>query len=339
MKEMTGAGMTLGRISYFTHVGGFDLSQGYGVAGFNIVKSLQEVGFETPFNDHSAPVGLNFTQPPEFQFHEGQHVIGYTPWESTELGHAWLRPMNKVDEMWTTSPLIAQWFEDAGVQPVKVFQHGIDHAWTPFEREPGDVLRFLHLGSPAPRKCGGMVVRAFLDAFEDDPRYKLTIKSNGPCDIRINPAAGFLMTPDQYSRNIDVVTENMTTEKLIMLHYQHHVLVYPSYGEGFGFIPLQAMATGMPVIMNTTWAPYSRYVPWELSIPDRLVDTKWPDMHPGRVLEPDYDSLVEAMIRIAGNYDRYRKKALDNSTLIHEEYDWTRLTREAFAPIIERFYS
>lgn len=325
------------QISFHTHEGGLDTTQGYGYAGYHIVDSLQRLGHTTPFNYAGAPVQIDFTQPYYYQYHEGQYHIGYTPWESTELHENWNNLMNMCDEVWTTSPWCAKVFEDNGVtKPIHIYEHGIGHEWSPFRRRSKNVLRFLHHGEPAVRKNGHKAFQAFVELFGNDPRYELTLKSNGYTTIRAKRIDGSIAQVHEIYKNVNVVKEVLDLPDLISLYKMHHVLIYPSFGEGFGFIPLQAMATGMPVIMNTSWAPYSQYGVG-LDVEDRLIKTPWPNVHPGQMLEPDFDSLKEQMQRAADDFETFSDRAFEVAPEIHEVYDWTNVTERAFAHIVERF--
>ncbi len=322
-------------ISYFTHPGGLETSTGFGYAGFNIVTALQALGHKVTFDDPDAPVQLEFTQPNDYTKRAGQLAIGYTPWESTELKPEWIEHMDVPDLRWCTSELNKQWFEELGYTVDGVFHHGITHNWTPRRRKVRNgKIRFLHVGEPAPRKSGQMVFDAFINLFRDNPDYSLTIKGNQYNTIRHDPKmTGVLMTPDQFS-NVRLMIENITEEQMVSLFHSHDVLVYPSWGEGFGFIPLQALATGMPTIMNTTWAPYEKFT-LGLNVEDRLVQSPWPDMHPGKMLEPSQESVEKQMIEVAENFNYYSLAAYRQAEQIHQEYDWRKVCNDAFAPLEE----
>jgi glycosyltransferase involved in cell wall biosynthesis len=328
------------QISYGTHAGGLEVTQGYGYAGYNIIKSLQELGHTTPFNHPDAPVQFDFTQPYYYQWHPGhnQYHIGYTPWESTQLMDGWVDAMNACDEVWTTSDWCMDVFEKAGVtKPLFLFPHGIEHIWKPFRRlYSGQKLRFLHVGEPAHRKCGQMAFDAFVELFGNDNRYHLTIKSNGYSTIRAKLPSGEIADPEERYHNVTIIREVLDINDLISLYNKSHVLLYPSYGEGFGFIPLQAMASGMPTIMNTTWAPYRDYSVG-LNVTDREVDTLWPEVHPGKVLEPNFESLKEQMARAADDFETYADAAFEVAPSIHLAYDWKNVTEAAFEHVVKRF--
>jgi glycosyltransferase involved in cell wall biosynthesis len=314
------------------------MSTGYGYAGFNIVDSLIKLGHSVPFNSSKAPVMINFTMPHFYIINQNQYSIGYTPWESTKLQDGWATTMNFCDEIWTTSDLMAEWFKAEGVtQPLYVYEHGIASEWTPKFRKKSGPIKFLHVGEPAERKGGQLVVDAWMELFKNDPRVSLTIKANGFNTTRVQ-GDGWLLRPDQASNNVNLIIENVDLKDLIKLYHDHDVLLYPSWGEGFGLIPLQGIATGMPVIFNHKWAPYRRFAN-DLDIEDRLVPvlTDFEGIHPGMVFQPSKQSLKQHMLEIVDNFEDYSHDAFEIAPRVHEEYNWLRVTENAFKHIVERF--
>lgn len=213
-------------ISFNTHKHGLTPARGFGVAGLSIVESLQELGHTVPFDYPDAPVQINFTHPENFVPRENQYQILYVPWESTDLKPGWREKMNLADEIWTPSDLIAKWFKNAQItKPIYVYQHGVSDIWKPKVREPSKKLRFLHHGSEASRKCGQMVLDAFIETFgRDNNEVTMTFKSNGPPPMR-GKISGFLMTPEKMSNNIKVISNEFSDEHLVNLYHLNHVLV------------------------------------------------------------------------------------------------------------------
>lgn len=325
------------KISFHTVKDNLDTTRGYGNAGMHVVTSLQALGHEVPFDDETAPVQISFCPPHWYKFHEGQYKIGYTPWESTELPAGWVEKMNECDEVWATSEWVADVYKDAGVtKPIYVYHHGLDHKWVPEKREVGDVVKFLHMGEPALRKGGQMTVDAFRAVFGDREDVHLTIKAYHQHFLRVWDN-GKITTPDKAYNNVTVIVDSIPESELMELYYNNDVLVYPSYGEGFGLIPLQALGTGMPVISTHAWAPYSKYLK-EYSIGARYDRSIWA-LHPGDVLYPKYDDLKATMRLIADDeelkfaHNLYFQRAEE----IHEEYDWVAETKRAFEHIVTKF--
>lgn len=325
------------KISFHTIKENLDTTRGYGTAGFRMVTSLQELGHEVPFDDASAPVQISWNPPQWYKFHEGQYRIGYTPWESTELPDGWLKAMNECDEIWATSEWVGNVYEMAGVKrPVHVYEHGLDKRWAPRKRQAGDVIKFLHMGEPALRKGGQMTVDAFREVFGDREDVHLTIKAYNQHFLRVWHN-GEITTPDKAYNNVTIITEQMHSGELLDLYYEHDVMVYPSYGEGFGFIPLQALGTGMPVISTHAWAPYDKHLK-EYCIGSRYDRSIW-SLHPGNVLYPSYDDLKNTMRFIANReelefaHNLYYLRAEQ----VHTEYDWVTKTEQAFKHLVPKF--
>ena len=326
-------------LSFFTPNVNLTRATGYGYASANIIESLQTLGHRIGYGYHKAPVQINFCQPFQFKLHKNQYQIGYTPWESTVVPETWKPNMNLVDEYWATSDWNAQVYEDAGIKkPIKVYPHGIDKIWKPKRREQKEVLKFLHVGEPAPRKAGQMVVDAFGFLFGNNPNYSLTIKAHLNNTTRVYDNyidRNIIGLPNVIYNNIKIITDEMPEEQLVQLYHDHDVLIYPSYGEGFGFIPLQALATGMPTICTAGWAQYSKFL-GPLKLKSRL--TKSPFMNlDGLVFEPDYQHLLELMRDVANDFKAYAGYYYAQSTKIHEEYNWLQLTNNAFEDIFKKF--
>lgn len=327
------------RISFFTPTINLKNSNGYGYAGLNIVEALKREGHEVPYGDPKSPVQINFAQPEHFKMHRKQYQIGYTPWESTVVPERWREMIEATDEMWTTSDWCANVFEDNGYKNIKVYPHGIQDIWKPKRRKESDTIKFLHIGEPAPRKAGQLVVDAFGHLFGNKPGYSLTIKAYHNNTTRVYNniiERNIIGLPQNVYNNVKVITEELSNDQLVRLYHEHDVLVYPSYGEGFGFIPLQALATGMPTICTSGWAHYEDYL-GPLKIKSELIDSPWPFPHEGKVFEPNYTSLVENMRDVVHNFNAYAGYYFAQSTKIHEDYNWDRLTKNAFENIFKKF--
>lgn len=312
------------------------LSTGFGQAGYHMAMSLQKLGHNVGFKNPDAPVELAFTHPPFWSWSNKEaHHIGMAVWESTKLPAGWLPRMKHVDELWTASPVIAQWFEAAGAPKAHVYEHGVDcSVWKRKKRRPYDgVLRFLSVGSPASRKNAQMALDAFRAAFGDQDDVHLTIKA-----YQYNNAmAPGNKHPHRVYKNVSLIKEDYSQAQQVHLTHLHDVLVYPSSGEGFGLIPLEAMATGMPVICTEAWAGYKRFILKELRLSSELGESPWPNEHPGNVFLPDFDHLVALYREAYANFDYLSNMAYANSFKIEKEYDWTRLTEKAFAHVVGNF--
>lgn len=303
-------------------------ANGFGQASYQIVSSLQRLGHEVRLFDKTAPVEFAFCQPEYWQWsNKSAYHIGYVPWESTHVPEKWKYYMRGADEIWTTSPLVASWFKDAGIE-AKVYQHGVDSSvWTRKKRVRNGPVKLLHIGEPAVRKGGPLVLQTFTDRFAFDDDATLTIKSNGPTDLRSDLP------------NVTIIEDKYSEEELVKLVHDHDVLVYPSWGEGFGLIPLQAMSTGMPTIITEGWAPYEYLVNQSLLVSTDWSPSPWPKVHPGKMLRPNPIDLGWALEDAVEDFDHYAEFCDMLAVDVHEDYNWDKLTAEAFAPVVSRFDS
>jgi glycosyltransferase involved in cell wall biosynthesis len=294
-----------------------------------------------PFASPEAPVEIAFCQPDWSNWsNPDAYHIQYTPWESTELHKGWVEAFNgNCDEVWTTSELNAQWYKDAGVtKPIYVYEHGLTPLGNPVRRERREKLKFLHVGEPAMRKGGQLALQAFRDVFGGRTDVHLTIKAFRRSAIRVYDSTGSIRgLPHEIYKNVTTVYNEVSEEEMHQIYTGHHALVYPSWGEGFGFIPAEAALTGMPVVSPHVWAPYANHLIPELDIKSELVDSPWPDTHPGKMYRPDYESLKQGLIKIDEDYDRLAGLAFRKSFGLQEDFDWEKKTAAAFKHIVEKF--
>jgi len=68
-----------------------------------------------------------------------------------------------------------------------------------------------------------------------------------------------------------------------------------------------------------------------------LVDSEWTHAHPGKVFEPNYQHLLELMRDVSFNFNAYSGYYYAQSTKIHEEYNWIKLTKNSFDHIFKKF--
>jgi glycosyltransferase involved in cell wall biosynthesis len=331
-------------ISYYTIKAGLNPAVGFGYAGKNIVKSLNNLGYDVSFANPKSTIQLNFTQPQHFKLHRNQYQIGYTPWESTSMRPDWVETFNACDEVWTTSDWCAQVFKDNGItSPIYVYPHGIEDIWKPKRRvvKEGQPLKFLHIGEPSPRKDGQLVLDTFIKLFGNNANYHLTIKAHGFNTSRVYDKEGSIIgLPHEMFNNITLITEEFSEEDLVKLYHNHHVLVYPTWGEGFGFIPLQGLATGMPVISTYDWSHYVNYM-GPLKLKSKLTDETLPravgDGHIGKMFKPDAKHLEELMREVTIDYKAYSGYYFAQADKIHKDYNWDQLTKKAFERLSEKF--
>jgi len=224
-------------------------NQGYAVAAVETIQALQRKLVKVDWNDTTPYVHVNFIQPEFYEGHRGQYRIGYTPWESTVIPDSWIGQMRQQDEIWTPSTFCKEIFDSYNVNDtVRVVPHGINTEIFPIvDRERTDKFVFLHIGGPTERKGAQRVARAFTEVFKDIEDAYLVMKSHGPSEARWYDGKIYRGNINNHPR-VQVFDGEMDEEAIMELYRIAHCCVYPSNGEGFGMIPFQAIATGLPTI-------------------------------------------------------------------------------------------
>jgi len=319
-------------ISFFTNIGDLNTHTGYGIAGFNMVTSLQKNGYKVTFDDSTPSVQLNFCQPPFYGDHlsHNQYNIHLYVFESTELQPGWAEIMQEVDEIWTASEWNKNQLEDLGFKVAQVYPHGIEPMFIPKKKRLNGPIKFLHNGIPAPRKGGQQCFNAFRAAFGNSKDVQLILKAKDYSDVRKYDHSGSIIGyPDG---NVKLKLQMLEREELPGLYHNADVFVGNSAGEGFGFPMLEALATGTPAIVTKEWAEYKEFL-GPLGLESRYIDSPWPDMHPGKVTMPEFDDLVDKMRFAVENIDSLHKQFYAQAFQIHDQYDWEKLTKIAFEDV------
>jgi len=171
----------------------------------------------------------------------GQYRVCFTMWETDALPVRFSRILNQYDEILVPCKHNIPVF-GAHHPKVNYIPLGVDTEWwKPYDREPNQKFRFHAAGSLWMRKGLDRVVEAFHAAHL--PNAELHIKA----------------APQAYDTPKNIESDRvflhrgwMTREEQRDWFNQADCFVAPARGEGFGLIPLQAIALGVPTIITAT---------------------------------------------------------------------------------------
>jgi glycosyltransferase involved in cell wall biosynthesis len=233
--------------------------------------------------------------------------------------------MRKCDEVWATSDFIRDIYIKHNVNAnVFTIPHGISPEFSILERELTGKFNFLHVGGDSKRKNAQMVVDAFLELYDGNEDFQLVLKYNKFCyaECYVNDQ----LVPAHNHPQILGIPDNFSTEDLVSLYHKCHCMVYPTMGEGFGMIPFEAIATGLPTIVTnlTGCADFAKYgIPLEAS----FVKADWQDhlydCDTGEWASPNFQQLLDLMENVVNEYDDFKKYALKSARIIHSEWSWS----------------
>ena len=259
------------------------------------------------------------------------YSIGYTFWETNMLPKDWVQQCNEMDEIWTTTHAMKDIFINSGItKPVHEFKLGVDpKIYFPQKRTPHNKFTFLSVGSPATRKNSQLSVDAFLKLFGNSENYELIYKSNGPQDARIY--IGGDMYPLEHPR-IKVIDREVSHEELGAIYDQADCLLFPTSGEGWGNIPFQGIAKGIPTICTNVlgcsdFADFS--VPLDFKWGTKKMSGRYENA--GQWAEPDVDDLCDKMLYVANNYKEVSDKTYRSAKYINKNMTWEKVSQKYIA--------
>jgi glycosyltransferase involved in cell wall biosynthesis len=129
---------------------------------------------------------------------------------------------------------------------IEVIYLGIDEKFKPLKNIKKK-NQILYVGSLNERKNFYGVIEAFLSL--NDKNLKLIMVGNFSKTFALNKASIDILKKAKQNENI-IFKSNVSDNELIKLYNESRLFVYPSFYEGFGLPPLEAMACGTPVITS-----------------------------------------------------------------------------------------
>lgn len=179
---------------------------------------------------------------------------------------------------------------------IPVIPNGSDHLGT-VEADPAVLSRlslvpgrfFLFVGSPAPHKN----LKTALDAWEKvrNEDFKFVVVGAAKGNVF---GGGEIDVPPQ-----TVISPRLTDSEIVALYQNAAAFVFPTFYEGFGIPPLEAMAYGCPVLASAippvmeTCADAARY--FDPTSADSIAEALADVMARGRAAAPAKDRMDERL--------------------------------------------
>lgn len=323
---------------------------GYGKSFVEIQKAFRNYTYNgkklfVEYNSARSNVQMYYgPDPVEWAHHKGQYRIHMSQHESTMIVPHKARAYTvDCEEVWTANPWGAQAMINSGVPEnrIHVYEHGIDpDMYYPFLRGQKDRIRFIHIDSSSPRKRSDLVEKAFNVLYQKyGDQIELTLKyTHAPHGDKSWHSEDVLAKRGDWVRpGTRHINETLSDDEMTSLINFHDVLVYPTEGEGFGMIPLEVMATGMPTISTHEWCSYSQYLidnAIESDIREPEVSWGYPRIGDGVIAK--FDSIVYQMENAINNIGLISQKYYDQAPEILKEYSWQNKTNKFLDETISR---
>ena len=288
-----------------------DNMTGYGQQNCQFITGFQQAGiqvsaFATGLAENPEPLPPNVKdcvvrvpqpypvfviQPPTFR-PESKVInrVWFIVWESSRLDPRWVKTIDQSSAIVTASDWNANCFSACGVEApiyrVPLFTlPGYEY------RPPHSGSTFVfgcagHLNGQAGRKNIGAAIQAFETAFPRSADVELHVKL-GQYD--------YVELPDD--KRIVVTRGHIPAEQMRDWYANLDVFVHPSRSEGWGFQPLQAMATGRAVIA-CRFGGVAEYFDGTVGLENEYSYAPAQDMYQdqGHWAEPSVDNLASNML-------------------------------------------
>jgi glycosyltransferase involved in cell wall biosynthesis len=125
--------------------------------------------------------------------------------------------------------------------------------------------------------------------------------------------------------NVDVIGNVYTQQQMHDLFSRVQCMVYPSRGEGFGLIPFEAMASGLPTIVPAHGGTSDFASLSPLQLHNDVWVPSHQKIHPGLWMDHDVDEVIELMERAIEKYEGISEMAYENAKKLHQEWSWERV--------------
>jgi glycosyltransferase involved in cell wall biosynthesis len=321
-------------VRHISIISPFNPFDGYGLVGLHAVTGLEERGFRLHISNNGFRLhrdviakqypkvdevlrrdtevtrwGLCHIQPKEFDRVTASKRIAWTMWEATRLPKNWVEYFGLVERLIVPTKGQVEIFRKSGIDcPIDVIPDGIDFdAFTYLDRPERETFTFISWGYLSQRKCPWQVVDCFKKAFPANkyPNLRLVFKTR---DKLFGARLGVIPTFDD--ERISVISEHWDLSRLVQFCHEADAAIFLSHGEGFGQPAVQAMATGLPVILSNH-SGQSDFARWKYNYPVDL-NPHTPYVHsplgaeygePDSLewWENDYDQVVELMREVYHN--------------------------------------
>jgi glycosyltransferase involved in cell wall biosynthesis len=317
---------------------------GYSRIYHELVRTMTNYGFNVYTNDPACPVQIYLgPHPVPKSHHPDQFKIHFIDNESTLVLKRHLDGIKDVDEIWTGNFYARQAMIDSGIDPNKVFvyEHGlINDIYRKTLRGQNNKIKFLHVDSGSARKGAPYVITAFQSLRKIyGERVELTLKFTDKRTNKVIPieeVEKYRKRLDKFGEGVYTIVGNLTPEGLVELENSHDVMIYPSEGEGFGIIPLEALATGMPVLSTWEWSSYEKFLHHKINSRIGLNGIAWDFDYGGDVVAPRLSSIIKLACDIVDNIEEVSNLYYRQAPLVVDDYDWQKITNRFMDSFISR---
>lgn len=270
-------------------------------------------------------------------------VIAYTTFETSRIPDLWVKELNKVDAVMTTSRWCKEVFEESGVEvPVFSVPPGLNpDDYQDYDQPQGLIdlpeadFYFYSIFQWTERKNGQGLLRSYWSEFTGNDDVCLVLKSykNNTSEEekkqlkKILEFIKYNFKLDHFPK-VAFLGDLLTHEEMKDIHRRCDAFVLPQRAEGFGMPHFDAMAYGNPVITtnyggstefcgpDTAWVSNYQLTP--------VSNMPWTPWYEGTMYwaEPDLVHFKQLMRHVYDNREETKKVAMKAREWLLDEFSW-----------------
>jgi glycosyltransferase involved in cell wall biosynthesis len=242
-------------------------------------------------------------------------AVGYHVGDVDRVPAVWVDHMNREDAILTPSQWCKLAFSRSGVRrPIDVVQHGVSSAFQPH----GDVKEQLLLhfcSSRDPSRKGT------LELLEAVRRVRPELERHG-VQLRVHGDTFAIPLAMEVGEVLDWRNNDWTApEQMAQRLATAALVVQPSRAEGFGMIPLEALACGTPVVA-TSCTGHAEHLSAETPGAVIVPTGKLEECGGARAPSVSPESVAKALSAALQSYPALAKDASDNVGKIRADWSW-----------------
>lgn len=277
----------------------------------------------------------------------GTHWVIMQPWEYSVMPVIYADILRQADEVWTASNFSRQALIRSGIDEDRVFTipNGVDaNLFSPigesFPLPASKTFRFLNVGATIYRKGIDLLLDAFCSAFSAADDVCLVIKDTGSPGTYQGQTGEALIRAAQSrpdAPEIVYLPEFLDGDRLAQLYRACDVFVSSYRGEGFSLPTLEALASGLPVIV-TAGGSTDDFVDercgWLINATPRSLGHSIYGQAlavEGFLLEPDREHLISLLREAYSSRDQVAQKGAQ-ARVQAQAWTWT----QALRPMLRR---
>jgi glycosyltransferase involved in cell wall biosynthesis len=200
-----------------------------------------------------------------------KRIVAHWVWELPQMPSEWRQGIPFVHEIWAPSRFAAEALRTiAGNRPIHVLHHPMDPppGWPrrlpSDEKRPFTALVILNIASSFERKNPLAAIKAFRQAFGDDPTTHLIVKYVNP--FAYPEAVNLMKEAADGAPNITFVSATLDASGIDALYAQADVVLSLHRAEGFGLVVAEGMLRGIPVVA-TDWSGNTDFLTRDTGVP------------------------------------------------------------------------